>query len=324
MSHVFTSVLSMLVLATGSAVASDPAVSIEQYRVGTGPGVGIERPATFPAPSASGVEKPAALNGTLYAVIAPAYHNPSSTESYIRLFNGGSTTSTFSVTVVGSPSGQNYGTANIQVPRSASPQYSLTQIRTLANAGGLRPGDDRFSLYIQNPEPTAGYQHVIYNAQTTFFENASVCANLLNQAIAAAGFNTAVLTNVHTSRLASYPSEVTLHNYWNAPVTYRVTVIDNNTGAVLGTPVNIQTAANASYAMPMSFFEAQAGVTPNASQSHVNLFVTDPTGGPAYNVLGQGIVNQASNAQINMSTVCAVNAALNSGGGIGGGGLNGY
>ena len=318
----------LLMSGFGQTAAADdiPTVSIEQYRVGAAPAgiAGPERPAAAATESkASTKEKAAALNGTFYSVIAPTYTG--ATQSFVRLFNGAQQASTFSVTVVGSPTGRTYGTANISVPRSASPQYSLTQILTNASAGALNGGDTSYALYVQNPDTASGWQHVTFNGNNNFFENASVCKTLLNQQVASIS-STAVLTNVHTSRLAAFPSEVQIHNFWNAAVTYRVTAIDSTTGTVLGA-VNVNTQANASYVIPESQLESQLNFTPSASQTHINLFVTDPTGAPPYEVLGQTITNTALSAQINMTTACAVNALSSmqsSDPGGGGGGLNGY
>jgi hypothetical protein len=324
-----TSVAALAGLTATAAGDDIPTIKIpDAYLTGIAPaGLGLAPPSAAAAAEraaraekAQSAEKAAAINGTLYAVVAPTFNNPAGTLSYIRLFNGAAGPSNFSITIVGSPSGNTYGTANIQVARSASPQYTLTQILQNANAGPLAGGDTSYSLYIQNPDPMSGYQHVTYNAVNGFFENVSVCSKLLNQALAE-NTSSAVLTNVHTTRIAAYPSQVELHNYWNAPVTYRVTVLDAATGEVKGA-VNVQTAANASYTMPMSFFQNAVGWTPTENQFHANLVVTDPSGGPPYNLLGQSIVNQQLSATINMSTVCAVNTSAGSY--SGGPGLNGY
>jgi len=301
-----------------------PTVQIPNaYFLGSGPS-GLTPPTSQPEKmkAATEKEKPAVVNGTAHAVIAPVYDGSNGTTSFIRLFNGGSVAATFSVIVIGSPSGNTYGTGNIIVPVRASPQLSITQIRTATNAAVLAGGDTTYSIYLQSQEPTAGYQHVTYNGDNFFFENSSVCKTLLNQSVASVA-NSVVLTNVHTSRLSGYPSQIELHNFWNAAVTYRVTVIDNNTGAVIG-QVNVQTAANASYAMPFSFFEEQIPWQPTADQRHANIVVTDISGAVPNVVVGQSIINQGLNATINMSTACAVNAVSGNGdgGGFGGGGIS--
>ncbi len=304
--------------ASAAAVADDiPTVQIpDAYLTGQAPaGVpGLDRPAS--------TEKPAAINGTLYAVIAPTYDGSNGTQSFFRLFNGAATATTFSITVVGSPTGRTYGTGTVLVPSNASPQYSLSEIRTIANnAATLNGGDTSYAVYLQNPEVTAGYQHVTYNNGNGFFENASVCSRLLNDAIRTVS-NSAVLLNVTTSVPTAYPSTVQIHNVWNAAVTYRFTVVAANDGAIKGS-VNVQTAANASYSMPFTFFQNSVTWTPTASQIYANLIVTDVSGAAPSEILGQSIVNQTLSAEINMTTACAVNAAAASGG-VADGGLNGY
>lgn len=152
--------LSAMVLAALSApvVAEEiPTMDIEQYRIGAAPaGSGLNRPARSATETQSSAarERSSAINGTLYSVIAPTYNG--ATQSFIRLFNGAQQASVFSVTVVGSPSGNTYGTANISVPRSASQQLSLGQILSLAGAGALTGGDTSYALYVQNPDTSVG------------------------------------------------------------------------------------------------------------------------------------------------------------------------
>jgi hypothetical protein len=252
-------------------------------------------------------ESPSALNGVLYAVISNTYAGAGGSLSYIRLFNAAATKNKFNITVVGSPSGRTYGTTDIEVNPLASPQYSLTQILTLAGVGGLNDGDTNYSLYLQNPEHLTGYQHIVFNSNTRFFENISACSSLLSQHQIPESLSLG-LPNVHTSRLADYPSQVLIHNYWDLPIIYRVSVIDAVTGGVIGT-VDIATAANASYTFPFSFFEERLGWVPTASQFHANLiFKQVGDGFPPVNV-GQSIRNQALGADINMGLVCSVNLA---------------
>lgn len=139
--------------------------------------------------------------------------------------------------------------------------------------------------------------------------------------------NSTVLTNVHTSKIPTYPSQIEIHNYWNAAVAYRVTLIDSESGTASGNPlgtITVETAPNASYSMPFSFFESKLATPLTATQVHVNMIVTDPSGAPPYEVMGQSIVNQQLGANINMSTVCSVNPVNTSSMTTEGPGLNGY
>ncbi len=259
------------------------------------------------AAQSQGAERASALNGVLYAVISHTLNGAGGSLSYIRLVNAAETKTKFNITVVGSPSGRTYGSADIEVNAMASPQYSLTQILSLTKSADLSGGDTTYSLYLQNPEHLAGYQHIVYNSNTRFFENASACNSLLAQH-QISDLVSLTLPNVHTSRLPDFPSVVQIHNYWDLPITYRVTVTDSATGAVIGT-VDLPTVANASYSYPFSFFEQKLNWTPSASQFHANLFFKEIGGGfPPVN-LAQSVRNQALGADINMSVVCSVNLA---------------
>lgn len=271
------------------------------------------------------VETSQAVNGSLWTVVAPTYSG--TTSSYLRLFNGGSATATFTVQVVGSPSGTSYGTATIQVPTRASPQYGMRTagsaqgILDLAGAAQLSGGDTSYSFYIQSTESTAGYQHVTFNSANLFFENTSSCSYALNHTIHSV-VNSTVIPNIHTSLLPTYPSQVEIHNYWNAPVTFRIDVVESATGVLKGN-FNETIGANTTLIQPMSYFQNKVGWTPVGGELHATLIVTDPSGVKPTVTVGQSIVNQSvSNALVNMSTYCAVNApvAASSGGGSGGDG----
>ena len=101
-------------------------------------------------------------------MVSPTYTGANGSTSYLRLFNGNqSAAATFTIVVVGTCTGNTYGTANISVPSDASPQFPLSTILTLAGAGALSGCDsnsgDGYALYIQSTEPTAGYEHVTFN-----------------------------------------------------------------------------------------------------------------------------------------------------------------
>jgi hypothetical protein len=277
----------------------------------------------FP-PAASGAsnrEREQAVNGNLYAVIAPLYVTPPFL-SYIRLVNAGGTTATFTITVVGSGTATAYGTASYEVPTGATRQLSMSEILVAASAVNRNSADEQFSFYIQSAQPLAGYQHVTLNETARYFENASVCKYSL-QEVQREGTSQVMLPSIHTSRLASagYPSQIELHNYANAPVTYRFFIRDEVTGAVIN-QMDFPTRANASYTIPWSQIESQIGFNPTTSQIRVNLNVIDPSGAPPQILLSQTIINNAVSVSINMTNTCAVNKPAASGGdgGLPGGG----
>lgn len=259
----------------------------------------------------------AILNGTLYAVVAPVYDGSNGSTSYLRLFGGvGAATSTFTIRVVSTTTGAALGSALISVPKYASPQYSFATILSLTHA--TTAADHGYAFYIQNAESTSGYQHVTFNGTSNLFENASICAYPLNQSVAAA-YPSLVVTNVHTDKLAAFPAEIDIHNYWNAASTFGVYVYDAGTadgatGAIrtdAGTLVGSKQytiGANASLNLDFAKIEQDIGWATNASQFHANVIVTDITNQAPVEVINVAIVNTKLGGTINMSTTCAVNA----------------
>ena len=253
-------------------------------------------------------EQAQALNGVLYAVVAPLYVAPPFL-SYIRLINAGETTAAFTIAVVGSGTATAYGTATYLVPTAATLQLSMSQILVAANAVNRNDADAQFSFYIQSPAPLAGYQHITLNEDARYFGNASVCKYTL-QEVQKNAASQVMLPSIHTSRLAAagYPSQIELHNFANAPVTYRFYIRDEATGTLLNPGgMDFPARANASYTIPWSQIESQIGFNPSDSQLRANLIVTDSAGAPPQIELSQTIVNTAMSVSINMTSTCAVN-----------------
>jgi hypothetical protein len=258
-------------------------------------------------------ERPQAVNGSLYAVVAPLYIGTDGFYSYLRLFNGGTSTATFTVAVVGSPTGTNYGTATFQIPPRASIQYSMSQVLAGANAT-IREPDTNFSFYIQSPEPLAGYQHVTHKYDAAFFQNASVCKWTIQDAVSAVA-PSAILTHVHTSLLAAqgYPSAIELHNRADTAVTYRFTIVEAASGNVVG-EMHFPTRANASYTIPWADIEHEINWSPQPGQIYANIVVSDVSGAVPAVLLGHTVLNETLKATLNITMMCAVNAPPSLGG----------
>jgi hypothetical protein len=270
-------------------------------------------------------ERTQSLDGRLYAVIAPLYVTPPFL-SYIRLVNAGDTPAAFTIAVLGSGTSTTYGTAIYLVPTAATLQLSMAQILVAANAVTRNEADGQFSFYIQSAAPLAGYQHITFSETTRFFQNASVCKYKL-QEVQKEVTSQVMLSSIHTSRLAAagYPSQIELHNFANAPVTYRFYIRDEATGTLLNPGgMDFPTRANASYIIPWSQIESQIGFNPTEQQLRANLIAIDPSGAPPQILLSQTIVNTALSVSINMTNTCAVNKPVSIGDGglpVGGGGI---
>jgi hypothetical protein len=221
----------------------------------------------------------------------------------------------------------------IAVPKNASPQFALSTILGMAGASAA---DHGYSLYIQNPEPTSGYQHVTFNGQSSLFENNSICAHTLNEVVTNA-YPSLSLTNLHTSLVDTnkWPMQLEIHNYWNAAVSYGVYVYDAGTadsvtgairagsGALVGSKV-YTIGANASVSMSIPQLQQDIGWTPSGAQLHANIIVTEVSNQAPSEMLSAVVVNNVLGGTTNMSFACSVNAPVapvtGGGGDIGGGG----
>jgi len=247
-----------------------------------------------------------AVNGPgFHTVIAPLFLGDDGNYSFIRIANLNATAVDTTVMLVGSPTGRVYATGTLTSPQRSSPQWSLAQVYDALNVTyGLLAGDTTVALYLSNGnQPLTGFQHVIYNGTNGFFENASVCA------FTAAGNYTAFgarsVSNVHTSRLPTYPSTVYLHNRSSNTIIFTLTVSDSHTGALIGI-LPFSAAGNATYAVPESFLETQLAFHPAVAQQHLSIIVNQGDPLTPDIVLAHFIVNQTFNAYVNMSTFCSI------------------
>lgn len=250
-------------------------------------------------------ERAQAIDGTGYTNVAPVYLGTNGSPlSYMRFYNANTTgSSTFAVTVLGSPSGQVYGTTSYPVAAGASLQVDLTKILTDAKASALSGGDTSYSLYLKNPDDFAMFQHVTYSNTSGFFENLTLCQYFQGAVYSRI---TNLLSNVHTTRISSYPVDITVHNYTNAARAYVATVTDANTGAQIGkTTLNV--GANATLRLAEATLEQQLNFTPSANQFHINISMADATNATTLTaIIGQYVFNSALSASVNMTPMCRV------------------
>jgi len=264
-------------------------------------------------------ERPQAVNGQNYTVIAPLYLGggpDGGNTSYIRFYNRELTTSVFNVNVVAYTSSSTnsqstvLGTARVTVASNASPQYSIGEIQSAAfGSSTLPPGYLGASLYVTNVDDQVGYQHVVYNANSRFFENVTLCADeSMSDGSSQPYMGSAI--NVHTWSyyMYDYPSSLVIHNYGSTNGFYEIYLQDSRNGQYAAYyPVTL--LANTTYVIPLRSIQQAAGWSPFDVQSHVNVQVFRTVGGQVQltnAVIGQMIYNQALQAYINMSQICTV------------------
>ena len=282
---------------------AQPAVPIpHEYLTGIAPdGLRVAPPPPQESPQ-SETEKPQAFDGTTYTVIAPIFLGQNGNFSYIRFWNIETSTRTVTIRIVGWPSGEIYGATTATIPSAASPQFAVTDILSAAGVTGLSFGDEGYSLYVANTSASVGFMHVMFNANSLFFENVSICQSSILSSLQS------YLMNVHSSLLPAYPSSVIWHNYLATSQTLRVFVLESRTGRLLGSK-NYVMAPNGTYTIPIAFLEQDIGYTPSAfaNEYHYNLLLGNAdTGGLPQIVAGQVIFNPGINAYINMTEYCDI------------------
>jgi hypothetical protein len=277
-------------------------------------------------------------------VIAPTFFTTTGTSphSYFRFFNGAgaagsTTTSTFRITIVGDKTGNVYGAPfNIAIPHMASPQYSINDLVTLAGSvlGNLTGGDTGYSVYVSNADSEAGVMHAVYDWGSHLFENMSMCNTEINAQMTAL-HNEVVLTNVHTSKVGggAYPSTIRLHNYYDVPITYTITVFDaganltpsltpaSDAGTLICKLPGNTVAANTTLTIPMMNIEGNPACGAISAATHVNVVIADQSGGTPNAVVTDTIYVADYNGNANMSMTCAVNPVSTTTTGGGGGGM---
>jgi len=270
------------------------------------------------------VERSQSVNGQTYTVIAPIFLGggpDGGNTSFIRFYNRELHTSSFTVNIVAyktdtltDSQSTVLGTATVTVPKGASPQYSIAEIIAAAGipiiacpttcAPNVYQGA---ALYIRNVDDDVGFQHVMFNTNSLFFENMTLCADeSMSDGSTQPYMGSAI--NVHSSLIAAYPASLVIHNFGGTNGIYEIYISDARTGNTVGL-YTTTLLANTTYVMPESFIEAQAGWAPNASQGHININVYRTSGGIVQltnAVIGQLIYNQALRAYINMSQVCKI------------------
>ena len=249
-----------------------------------------------------GIERTAALAGSGYTVLGRTFLGEGGNLSYLRFLNLSGSSATIRATLIGSPSGRNYGTADIVTPNNASRQLSITEVMRGAGVSALIAPDDRLAVYLQSSSDPVAIQHVLYSDGTGFFENLSSCQN------SSISDTNAALINVHTTRLSSFPSTIVVHNFGDADITYDIDLYKAETGEGIGR-VSIVVAANTTFEKPFSYFESQLGYTPDSSNNHVNL-VAFPRSGASTASLQHLVFNARVTGYENLTNFCTISPTL--------------
>ncbi len=252
-----------------------------------------------------GLERSQAIVSGNWTVIPNATPGALGNTSFIRLPNANTiATATYTVRLIGDDTGRDYGTAIVNVPPRASPQYSLQDLLYIAHGSSFDPADQNVSLYVRTSHYNTGFQHVYYNSNSDFFENMSVCSYK-------SGYNYLPLmsgvVNLHTQLLSSrFPSLITVHNENPFSTTIRARIHESQTGRYRGL-LTFNAIGNSTYVFTPDDILNELGLYLGDQVFHFSLiFDSDPTNPP--NALLSHVVtnNRVYGSVLNLTTICSI------------------
>lgn len=244
----------------------------------------------------------AALAGSGYTVLGRTFLGESGNISYLRFLNLSGSTASVNATLVGSPSGRNYGTTQVSIPNNASRQVAINQLMTSVGLLGLISPDTRLAVFLQSGSDPVAVQHVLYSAVNGFFENLSSCQN------SSMSDSNSALVNVHTTRIPDYTSFINIYNFGDTTATYDIDIYNSETGASIGrVPVTIE--PNSAFEQPFSYFQTQMSFTPDASTFHVNM-AAFPRSGARTAAITHIVFNERLSAYLNLTNFCTIAPTL--------------
>ena len=257
-------------------------------------------PATGARPQ---IEKPQSVSGFGSTVIGRLFLGDGGNTSYLRFFNQSGNTATISATMVGSPSGRDYGTTQISIANHASRQIPITDLMTAVGLTAPVSPDDRLSVYLRSDAAPVTLQHVLYSQSTGFFENMSTCQN------SSVSDSNAALMNVHTTSILDYTSYVTIYNYATTAAVYDVQVYEAASGSFKGV-VTVTVDPNATFEQPFSWFQDQVQWTPGPTDFHANI-AAFPQNGTRGALIFHTVYNNKVGVYLNLTNFCTLESSAN-------------
>ena len=248
-------------------------------------------------------ERASAFSGYGYTVIARVFLGDGGNLSYLRFLNLSGSTSSVTATIVGSPSGRNYGSVNVGIPNHASRQIPITQFMSDVGISGLTSPDDRLGVYLRSDGSPVAVQHVLYSEGSGFFENMSTCQN------SSVSDSNAALMNVHTTSISEYESFVTIYNYTSAAASHEIQVYEAASGAFKG-QVTVSVDANSTFEQRFGWFERQLDWTPSSTEYHANLLAF-PQSGSRGALVFHTVFNNRLGAFLNLTNFCTIESSRN-------------
>jgi len=217
----------------------------------------------------------------------------SDTQSLLRFGNLEATSGRVTITISDAVTGN---TISRWTSPAIAPAASLQfQMQTIESQASPPIQGASYTGYSLNVESTfQGFmQHVLYNREGNSLTNVSGCDTGVSR-------DNSILVNVHTSRIAPYPSYILFHNVDTVTAQPELTIYDAANGAEVGTVVANPIPPDGSRIFRVSDFEGLLGFTPSASQLHFNIAL----GGSFRGYIEHFVDNEGAGLITNMTDKC--------------------
>lgn len=246
------------------------------------------------------IEKASAISANGYTVQGRMFLGADGNLSYLRFLNLSGAATTVTAFLVGSPSGQTYGSTTVSVANHASRQLSISDLMGAANVTKLAT-DDRVGVYLRADASPVAVQNVLFSGATGFFENMTTCQN------SSVSDTNAALMNVHTTAITGFTSYVTIYNYTSSEQAYDIPIYDANSGVFKG-QTTVTVPANSAFEQPFSWFQDQVQWTPTITEYHANLLVLARSGSRSAQVT-HTVYNAKLGVYLNLTNFCAIESS---------------
>lgn len=212
-------------------------------------------------------------------------------QSYLRFYNSGTASGTVTITLYDGISGKNLMQwQSPQIPPNAAPQLPISAIETAATQPFAKPAFYALAIV---PTFTGSFQHVLFRPSDGMLANLTVCDTGISD-------NGAKLANVHSSRIADWPSSISIYNTGPSANAVTLGIYDARDGTSLGSYVTAPVAAGGQSVISMASIEAATRIAPPPGLDHYTIRVQSPFTG----VLQHVVRNQRSGAVVDMTPIC--------------------
>jgi len=250
------------------------------------------------------------FNGEPNPAVVPTLPAPSvfstaqsSSQSFLRFFNTGTTAGSVTVSVNHGTSGELLGLWDSgSLPADSERQFAISTIETVLGISANKPSYYALSMH---SEISGYFQHVLFRPADGTLTNLSTCA-------AGVTADPAKLSGVHSSTVGDlgYPSIIAVSNTGSAAAPVSLGIYDAFTGTKLGTYPTASIPANGQAVLTIGAIEAGALITPSPSIGH---YVIKAEG--SFNGFLQHLVNnQKAGVTTDMTTACALNGTSSTAG----------